>query len=92
MVYTTQKFDAIRARQKYKAVIHPWRLSFIPRSLVEPLVPQPETFPMLACTLLPFSQLEKRIKENAIMSGQTATFCSILAFLQLSLRKKIAQV
>lgn len=82
VVYTIEKFDAIRARHKYNAMDHPWRLCFISRTLVEPVMPHPENFPMLACTLLPFSQLEKRIKENVIMSdvvGHVTSFTEVIA-------------
>lgn len=69
VVYTIKRFDAIKAREKYKAVDHSWRFCFTQRTTIEPVVPQPKNFLMLACTLLSFSQLENRIKQNIIMSG-----------------------
>lgn len=44
VVYTIERFDAIKVREKYKGVDHQWR---------QPIVPQPENFLVLACTLLP---------------------------------------
>lgn len=49
----SERFDVIKAREKYKAEpVVPWRLYFTQRTVTEPVVPQPEKFPMLACTLL----------------------------------------
>lgn len=41
-----------RAREKYKTVDHPWRITFAQKTIVEPVVPQPRDFPKYGYTLI----------------------------------------
>lgn len=67
-IYRIGTFEIYRAREKYKTVDHPWRIFFAQRTVVEPVVPQPENFPKYGYTTYPISQFEKRIRLNILLS------------------------
>lgn len=58
----------MRAKEKFRAADHPFRLSFIDTTSVRPVSPQHVAFPLIAHNALPFSELEKRIGSNVLMS------------------------
>lgn len=71
VVYTIERFNIFKAREKYRAVDHPFRISFTQRTVVKPVVPQPENFSTFAYSVFTFSELEKGICQNVLMPGYT---------------------
>lgn len=51
-------FQIFRAREKYKIVDHPWRITFSQKTIVEPVVPQPRDFPKYGYTLILYHSSE----------------------------------
>lgn len=67
-LHTIERFDIVKAKDRYKVVDHLFRIRFIQRTIANPVVPRPKKIPMFACTALPMAEHEKRVGTNIIMS------------------------
>ncbi|XBH71709.1 hypothetical protein VPH35_099121 [Triticum aestivum] len=76
-----QHYLILRAKEKYRATDHPFRLSFINTNIVCPVNPQLPGFPLIAHNALPFSEVENRIGSNVLMSDVIALVTGITDFL-----------
>lgn len=61
LVYTIERFDIFKARERYRAVDHPCRISLTQRTISKPAVSQPGNFLMFAYYVFPFSEHPCRI-------------------------------
>lgn len=60
--------DTVKAKDRYIAVDHPFRIRSIQWTIANPVVPLPGNFPMFAYTALPMPELEKGVRTNILLS------------------------